>query len=182
MFRLSFVGSVYGDQDLAPVVAALGRLVERGAVAAERVELRIVGNVMLDGFSAPVRLERTGYLDHAGALAEMRAASALLFYVGPSSLAPSGKLYEYLAAERPILCVARRENLAYRLVDEWAAGRCAEPADGAGIEAAIADLYGRWEAGTLDAVSGARERVLERYSRRALAGRLAAVLDRAAGA
>jgi glycosyltransferase involved in cell wall biosynthesis len=179
VFRLSFVGSIYADQDCAPVIAALRRLVERGAVDPGRLELRVVGNVLLPHFESPVRLTRTGYVDHGRALQEMSASTALLFYVGPNSLAPSGKLYEYLASERPILCVARRENLAYRLVEEWDAGRCAEPGDGDAIEAALADLYERWQTGTLTAVNGARERVLERYSRRALTAELAAVLDAA---
>ena len=48
----------------------------------------------------------------------MRRASALLLYVAPSSLAPSGKLYEYLTSERPILCVARPDGLAHRLVGD----------------------------------------------------------------
>lgn len=180
-FRLSYVGSIYGDRDCAPVLAALRRLIDRGAIDPRRFELRVVGNVMLPRFEAdaPVPLVRTGYVDHRQALAEMRASSALLLYVAPGSLAPSGKLFEYLATERPILCVARPENLAFRLVEEWSAGRAAAPWDAAGIEAAIADLYGRWAAGELGDVDGVRERVLQHYSRRALTGRLAAALEHA---
>jgi glycosyltransferase involved in cell wall biosynthesis len=178
VFRLSFVGSLYADRDPAPVLAALRRLIDRGVIDQHRFELRIVGNVWIEGFDArsPVPLVCTGYVDHGRAVAEMRAASALLFYVAPGSLAPSGKLFEYLGSERPVLCVSRPENLAWRLVEEWSAGRCAPPEDSAAIEAALADLYKRWEAGTLAPIAGVRESVLERYSRRRLAGELAAVL------
>jgi glycosyltransferase involved in cell wall biosynthesis len=184
VFRLSFIGSIYAEQDCAPVLEAVGRLIDRGTIDPSRLELRVVGRVWLPDFErrSPVRLVATGYVDHDRALAEMADATALLFYVAPSSLAPSGKLYEYLAAERPILCVARPDNLASCLVSSWHAGRCADPQDPAAIEAAIADLYGRWEAGTLERVEGARARVLERFSRRALTGRLAVTLEEAAGA
>jgi hypothetical protein len=178
-FRLSYVGTIYGDQDLAPVLDALARLVADGRMPADDIELRIVGNDWLGDVTGRLRMPvtRTGYLSHREALDEMRAASALLFYVAPSSLAPSGKLYEYLASERPIVCVARRDNLAYRLVSEWGAGVCADPRDAAAIEASLLDVYSRWRDGTLHGSSRAREEVLRHCSRRALTGRLVKVLD-----
>ena len=182
VFRLSHIGSIYADRDCAPVLAALRRLIDRRVVDPARFELRIVGNVWLPDLEdrSPVPLTCVGYVDHAGAVAEMRRASALLLYVAPGSLAPSGKLFEYLAAERPVLCVTHPDNLAFRLVREWGAGRCAAPDDPQAIEDAIADLYGRWAAGSLGDVHGARERVLARFSRRQLTARLAEVLDQAA--
>ena len=178
-FRLSFVGTLYGPIDLAPVMAALERLVADGAIDPARFELRIVGNVMIAGFAVPdgVRMEQTGYVSHARAVAEMRDASALLLYVPEESLAPSGKLFEYLAAERPVLCVTRPDNLAARLVEEWDAGVAAAPSDVPAVAAALHTLYARWEAGTLSPPAGARERVLDRYSRRELTRQLAGVLD-----
>jgi glycosyltransferase involved in cell wall biosynthesis len=180
--RLSHVGTLYGDRDCAPVLAALRRLVDAGRLDPADLELRIVGNDWLAdlGDRVPVELSRTGYVDHLAAVGEMRQADALLFYVAPSSLAPSGKIFEYLASERPILCVAHPENLASRLVREWDAGIWAAPGDGEAIEQAVLDLVARWKAGGLDALPEVRRRTLERYSRRALAGRLADVLAEAA--
>jgi glycosyltransferase involved in cell wall biosynthesis len=182
-FRLTHVGTLYGDQDSAPVIAALRRLLERGELDGSRVELRVVGQVFLPdgGLDLPARVSHGGYVSHHEALLEMRRATALLLYVAPSSLAPSGKLYEYLTSERPILCVARPDGLAHRLVADWDAGTVADPRDDEGIERAILELYRRWEQGTLGNPSGARERTLERFSRRALAGELASVLTDVAG-
>jgi glycosyltransferase involved in cell wall biosynthesis len=182
-FRLTHVGTLYGDQDAAPVLAALRRLVEQGELDPDRVELRVVGKVFLPdgGLDLPVRVSEGGYVSHREALVEMTRASALLLYVAPSSLAPSGKLYEYLASERPILCVARPDGLAHRLVSDWGAGQAADPRDDAGIERALLALSRSWERGELRDPAGVRERTLERYSRRGLAGELAAVLERVAG-
>jgi glycosyltransferase involved in cell wall biosynthesis len=180
-FCLSFVGTLYGDRDLAPVASALRRLAVRGTIDPDRCELRIVGNMWLhekpDAGAVPV--VDTGYLDHRAAVAQMRDATVLLFYAPDSSPAPSGKIFEYLACERPILCVARHDNLAYRLVEEWDAGHGAEPGDGTAIESAIAALYSRWDVGDLAAPNGVRAKVLAHYSRRQLTGDLARVLDAA---
>jgi glycosyltransferase involved in cell wall biosynthesis len=180
--RISHVGTLYGDRDCGPVLAALGRLVADGRIARDDVELRIVGNDWLEDLDArvPVRLSKTGYLDHRRAVAEMREADVLLLYVAPTSLAPSGKLFEYLASERPILCVTSQENLAARLVREWDAGLWAAPGDGEAIERAILELVERQRAGALRPVPEVRRRTLETYSRRAMAARLAAALDDAA--
>jgi glycosyltransferase involved in cell wall biosynthesis len=109
----------------------------------------------------------------------MAAATALLLYIPPGEKAPSGKLFEYLASGRPVLCLAPRENLASRLVAEWGAGVVAEPDDEAAIRAAFDDLWRRWEDGGLADQSAVRARVLDAYSRRAGGERLARVLDEA---
>ncbi len=178
-FRFTYVGTVYGTIDLAPVVAALQRMIAAGEVAPQELELRIVGGIWLPGFSVPdgVPLTQTGYVGHDEAIAEMRQATALLLYRPPSSLAPSGKIFEYLAAERPVLCVTRPDNLAAQLVSEWDAGLVAHPGDEQGIQDALRELLRRWRAAELTAPHGSRARVLERFSRRELTRQLAGVLD-----
>jgi glycosyltransferase involved in cell wall biosynthesis len=178
-FCLSYVGTMYGPQDCAPVLAALTRLVKAGRVDPRLMELRVVGNVWVEGLDerSPVPVVRAGFVDHREALREMRDATALLFYVAASSRAPAGKLYEYLVSGRPILCVARRDNLAYQLVDEWDAGVVAMPNDPDAIDAAILKLYDSWREGTLHIPASVRERTLARFSRRELTGQLSRVLD-----
>ena len=181
-FRLAHVGSLYGERDAAPVFAALGRLIDRGAVDPRKVELRIVGSAALDGDANLERLPviRTGYVDHAEAVSEMAAADALLLYAPPVIRGPSGKIYEYLVSGRPILCVTRADNFAFRLVHELRAGLCAEPGDQSAIEAAIERLYRRWAGGELRVDPQVRDETLRRFSRAVLARQLANVLDAAA--
>jgi glycosyltransferase involved in cell wall biosynthesis len=178
-FRISHVGTLYGPQDLDEVTRSLARLVAAGVLDERRVALRIVGNVWLSDFAGrvAVRLELAGYVEHLQALGEMRAADVLLLYVDPESQAMTGKLYEYLASERPILCVTRPDTLAWELVSAWGAGVCVDPRDGPGLDAALTELYARWRDGTLTPVHGPRARVVGRYSREALTQRLAGVLD-----
>jgi glycosyltransferase involved in cell wall biosynthesis len=180
-FVLAYVGTIYGIRDPSPALHALAELTRRGEIDAERVTVRLVGSLWLEGFEPPpgIHLETTGYVDHARAVAEMCSASVLLLYVPESSLAPSGKLFEYLASGRPVLCLAHPDNLASRLVREWEAGVVADPHDQAEIERALRELWERWTQDGLPDQEEVRRRTLERYSRRAGAERLAEVLDEA---
>ncbi len=176
-FRLSHVGTLYGSRDAAPVFAAIRDLVRRGRLDRDRFEVRLVGHANLrdsDLDSLPV--SRLDYVDHERAMAEMADASALLFYQPPSNRGSSGKIYEYLASGRPVLCIADPANLAYRLVEDLGAGVCADASDGAAISRAIEELVGSWDTGKQVVAPRVRDEVLRRFSRRTLAGELAGVL------
>jgi glycosyltransferase involved in cell wall biosynthesis len=180
-FVLAHVGTLYESIDPSPVLRALAALIERGQIDGSRIEVRLVGSNWLTDFAPPagIPVQRTGYVDHARAIQEMSSATALLLYVPRSSLAPSGKLFEYLASGRPLLALVHTNNLASRLVREWNAGMVADPHDRAEIEQAIMSLWERWQDDGLPDQAEVRGRTLERYSRRANAQRLAEVFEEA---
>lgn len=182
-FVLAYVGTIYGIRDPTPALRALAALSERSELDGARVTVRLVGSLWLEGFEPPagIDVETTGYVDHTRAVEEMCSATALLLYVPGSSLAPSGKLFEYLASGRPLLCLAQPDNLASRLVREWGAGVVADPHDQESIEHALLELWRRWEQDGLPDQDEVRRRTLERYSRRVGAARLAEALDGALG-
>lgn len=180
-FVLVNVGTIYETRDPSPVLGALAKSVSQGEINAEHVEVRLVGSVWVPGFRPPpeIRVESTGYVEHTQAIAEMCMATVLLFYVPSSSLAPSGKLFEYLASGRPLLCLASADNLASRLVREWDAGLVADPHDEIAIQHALVTLWQRWQEGGLPDQEKVRRNVLERYSRSANAAKLSEVLAQA---
>ena len=181
-FRISYVGTLYGARDAAPVFAALCALIDRGVIDDADLDLRIVGPAAIDANANFDRLpvSRMGYVDHALAISEMAAADVLLFFAPTLNRGPSGKIYEYLVSGRPILCVAGRDNFAFQLVEELSAGYCAQPEDPAAIEDAIERMYRNWKDGTLSIGPEVRTQTLERFSRPVLARALAAVLENAA--
>jgi len=63
----------------------------------------------------------------------------------------SGKVFEYIAAERPILAVVPPDGAAARLLRDTGAGEVVAPEDVDGIRAALVDLHARWRDGRLDA-------------------------------
>ncbi len=59
-------------------------------------------------------------------------------------------MFEYLAAERPILAVVPPDGAAADLIRDAGAGVVVAPDDVDGMTAALRDLHDRWRAGTLD--------------------------------
>jgi hypothetical protein len=71
-------------------------------------------------------------------------------------------VFEYLAAERPVLAAVPPDGAAAALIRETGAGVVAAPDDVAALRAALEDLHARWRDGGLDGTPldpDARERL-----------------------
>ncbi|HEX2129303.1 MAG TPA: glycosyltransferase family 4 protein [Solirubrobacterales bacterium] len=139
----------YG-RDPRPLVDAIGRLARERPDAANRFELAIAGPVtedearLLSADVAPARITLLGSLPRQRALAAQGAADALLLIAQPTrSQLLNIKLFEYLAAGRPILALAAGTE-AGRVVEEI--GGETVPADDS---EAIAAALERFVAGEL---------------------------------
>jgi hypothetical protein len=87
----------------------------------------------------------------------------------------SGKVFEYLAAERPILAAVPPQGAAAGLIRETGAGVVAASDDVPALSAALSDLHARWQAGALNGTPlSANDR--ERLGRAARVEELAEVL------
>ena len=59
-------------------------------------------------------------------------------------------MFEYLAAERPILAAVPTDGAAAELIRAASAGEVVGPEDVDGIEETLRGLHARWQAGSLD--------------------------------
>jgi hypothetical protein len=84
----------------------------------------------------------------------------------------SAKVFEYLAAERPILAAVPLDGAAADLVRETGAGVVVAPDDVDGLRDALVRLEGDWRAGKLNGTPLSPD-VRARLSRRARAEELA---------
>jgi glycosyltransferase involved in cell wall biosynthesis len=118
-----------------------------------------------------------GYLSHQE-LNALRGDSDVLLLImsdDPSARGNySGKLFEYLACNRPVLAVARPDNVAAELIQQARAGRVV-PHDPARIADAIAACYQAWQAGRFDHEPDWE--IIHRFSRRNLTKRLADLFE-----
>jgi glycosyltransferase involved in cell wall biosynthesis len=92
-----------------------------------------------------------GYLPHRDSIEELLRADSLLLTIKAEEGAEvlvSGKLFEYLAARKPILALVP-EGEAARLVENTGAGIVVPPDDVEAIKEAIYRLYCQHEAGSL---------------------------------
>ena len=114
------------------------------------------------------------------ALELQRDSDALLLLVadagGRGRRAPSGKIFDYLAAGRPILAAVPPHGAAAELIRETNAGVVVPPDDVEGLREAVADLYARWRSGELDGQFALSPELRERLSRRKRAEELAELL------
>lgn len=128
--RLTLVhtGGLGRERTLAPLFAALTRLAEADPSVRERVEVIVAGAQTAaerDGYADP-RLQGmvrpVGFLERPRALALQRAADVLLLVTtGRLRGEATGKLFEYLAAARPVL-VLGDDSEAARIVATQGAG------------------------------------------------------------
>jgi len=174
-FRLVHVGSSYAHRK-SP--AALFRAVRSLRDGGEEIRLRFVGApdpaLVAAARAAGIAdaLDVAPFSTHRAAVAEMRAASALLLFVWADDPvvakgARAGKTPEYLRSGRPVLFLGPEDGENARVLRDAGGAVIVSPDDEAGIRAALADLSaGRAPAGP-DAA------VVAGYSREAGARRLA---------
>jgi len=142
------------------------------------IRFRFVGGTGPTQFPDLPRLSVTSLprVDHAAALQEQARADVLLAVfdrsVGATNV--SGKLFEYLAAGRPILAIAPADGDMARIVRECQAGWVADCDDAEGIVRTL--LEATSAVATPGYVLQSNRAEIGRYSRVELTGRLAGVL------
>ena len=177
-FRITHTGSFFGHRDPRPFLTALAET--DGDVVARFVGgLRSADREFADALGLGDRLEEIPHVPRRAALELQRDSDALLLLLpeagGRGRAVPSGKIFEYLAAERPILAAVPTDGVAADLVRRADAGVVVAPDDVAALKAAISGLRTRWERGALDSGSLSPE-LREQLSRRTRSREFAQVL------
>ena len=177
-FRITHTGSFFGHRDPKPFLTAL-------AEADGDVVVRFVGGLraadreFAEGLGLGDRLEEIPHVPRRSALELQRDSEALLLLLpeagGRGRTVPSGKIFEYLAAERPILAAVPTDGVAADLVRRADAGVVVAPDDVPALRAAIKGLHARWRKGALDGAALSPE-LRESLSRRTRSREFAEVL------
>jgi glycosyltransferase involved in cell wall biosynthesis len=184
------LGGTLGSVDLLTrshvyLLEAVQALRRSGATGGRDIEVHLAG-VMSDAdreVAAVPGVHLHGYLPHADTIGLMRSADLLFLPMqnldgGTRSRIVPGKTYEYLASGRPVLA-AVPDGDARDLVGSTPGHWLCRPDDVDGMAAAITAQAKLKQAGDPGPGMPAG---FERYSRHALAGELAALLDDVAGA
>ncbi|MGB2875098.1 MAG: glycosyltransferase family 4 protein [Gaiellaceae bacterium] len=170
-FRISHTGSFFGKRNPRPFLAALAGSGLDDVVARFAGDFRAADRDWVRNLDLGDRLELLPYLPHHRALELQRDSEANLLLLpeaaGRGRVVPSGKIFEYLAAERPILAAVPPDGAAAELVRETGAGIVVAPDDERGLREALIGLHARWQAGQLrdGYLSEEQRRRLSRRSR-----------------
>jgi glycosyltransferase involved in cell wall biosynthesis len=189
-FTIVHTGAFFGQRSPRPFLTGLRDLLARRPDLRGQVLVRFVGDLRASDRTWARALgiddawEETGFVPFRQAVAAQRSADALLLLIphadGRGDTVVSGKVYEYLAARRPVLAVVPPAGAAAELVRSAGAGEVVDSDDAGAQSRALEALIDRRRNGGLPDVelpSG----LAERMSRRARAAELADVLRQVAG-
>jgi glycosyltransferase involved in cell wall biosynthesis len=174
-FRITHTGSFFGKRDPRPFLTALD---ESGLDVVARFvgDFRSSDREWAEQRGLGDKLELIPYGPRRAALELQRDSEALLLLIpdaaGRGKGVLSGKVFEYLAAERPILAAVPPDGAAADLIRETGAGIVAPPDDVEALKEALAELVGRFRNGGLPATE-IPEETRHSLSRRARAEELA---------
>ncbi len=152
-FRITHTGSFFGQRNPRPFLTALAESGLDDVVARFAGDFRAADREWVEELGLGEKLELLDYVPHREALELQRDSEANLLLLpeaaGRGRVVPSGKIFEYLAAERPILAAVPPDGAAAELVRETGAGVVVAPDDERGLREALAGLHARWRAGKL---------------------------------
>ena len=178
-FRITHTGSFFGKRDPKPFLQALADSGLDDVVARFVGDFRTPDREFAESLGLGDKLELVDYVPRRRSLELQRDSEALLLLIpdagGRGKGVLSGKVFEYVAAERPILAAVPPDGAAAALLEEIGAGVVVAPDDVAGLRDALVDLHGRWRRGELGWTLLPPD-VRDRLSRRARVAELAELL------
>lgn len=191
-FRVVHAGSLYYGRSAGAFLEAAADLARENQAFAEQFELRLVGNLdsgsraelqrLVHQHELTSRVYFNGAVPHREALVFQRQADLLLLAVnttpGAEATVPA-KLFEYMAAARPVLAVVPPEAEAADVVEGTGVGRVARAGNVASIKEVLRAAFDDHLQGRPFAPNAA---AVAQFDRSQLARKLAGILDEVAAA
>ena len=180
-FAISHIGSLLSGRDPVNLWEVLGCLVRENKNFSQDLQLKLIGTVSeevvnsIEAAGLEEHLTVEGYLPHKKALEIQRRSQVLLLVEINSEetrgIIP-GKLFEYLAAHRPILALGPEDWDVKRILTETGAGNFFNYKETESLKYRILEYYELYKKGNL--ISNSRN--IEKFSRRNLTQKLAELL------
>jgi glycosyltransferase involved in cell wall biosynthesis len=152
--RITHTGHFHGKRDPKPFLQALAESGLDDVVVRFAGDFRAADREYAESLGLGEKVELLGDVSRRRSLELQRDSEALLLLIpesgGRGRGVLTGKIYEYLAAERPILAVVPPDGAAARLVRDTGSGTVVPPDDVEAMREALLDLHRRWREGSLD--------------------------------
>jgi glycosyltransferase involved in cell wall biosynthesis len=152
--RITHTGHFHGKRDPKPFLQALAESGLDDVVVRFAGDFRAADREYAESLGLGEKVELLGDVSRRRSLELQRDSEALLLLIpesgGRGRGVLTGKIYEYLAAERPILAVVPPDGAAARLVGDTGSGTVVPPDDVEAMREALLDLRRRWREGSLD--------------------------------
>ncbi len=183
-FTITYTGTIYtGKQSPEPLFAALRDLVSEGSMQADDIEVRFFGaeagwvDRQAERYGLKSIVRQFGIVPREVALKTQRESQVLLLlkwndhrHRGPSS----AKIFEYLAASRPILAVGGFPAVVDDLLEETGVGVSGQT--WLDVKHLLRQMYQEYRSTGAVPYAGDEARI-DRYSHREMARKFASILD-----
>ncbi|HKJ66806.1 MAG TPA: glycosyltransferase family 4 protein [bacterium] len=183
-FVLSYVGNLKANQNPEALWKALQLLSRENQEFHRDLEMHFTGRThpqIIETLNQYQLLPSTvieKYVPHSEAVKRMKATAVLLFIIpeAPENQGIlTGKLFDYLAAEKPFLSLGPPDGDAARILADTGAGQMIDPQNLEAIKNRILYLYQLWKARSLQN-EGPDPARIRQFSRRQLTAQLAGIL------
>ncbi len=180
-FTISHIGSLLTERNPLILWKVLSELISENKSFAEDFQLHLAGVVSdevlqsISSFGLQENLKNLGYLTHSDAIALQRKSQVLLIVEIDSLINRAiipGKLFEYMAANRPILALGPKGSDMEDIIENTQTGQFLGYANETELKKTIVSWYHSYKDGSLTLQSGG----VEQYHRKQLTGRLAEIL------
>jgi hypothetical protein len=182
-FTLSHIGSLTRTRNAGNLWLVLAELVKEDEKFAEDLEIRNVGKMdyhvgeMIEKAGLKKYLVSVDYLPHEQVIEEQKKASLLLLLINNTPNAKmilTGKLFEYLISETPVVCIGPPDGDAANILKQTNCGEVFDFSDRTSLKSYIIEAYHKFKAEKL--ASGCAG--VEQYERHKLTEKMADVLER----
>jgi glycosyltransferase involved in cell wall biosynthesis len=183
-FLISHVGTLVPSRNPLALWKVLGELIQKDMDFAGLLKIRLVGKVdvsvkdSIESCGLSNHVEYVDYMSHESVPSELCSASLLLLVLNDTPNAKgilTGKLFEYLAAGVPILCVGPEDGDASAVLKDANAGKAIAFDNMIGMKSFLTNAFANFRntsVKSLDQKSNA-----DKYSRASLTKSLVSVLD-----
>lgn len=181
LFRLTHIGSINKDRNPKRLWEAISEVCRENPVLTKNLRIclagktdhEVVSSIQEAGLSG--KMERIPYLPHPKAIEEQMKANVLLLLVNNVPGAEgilTGKVYEYMAAGKPIFAVGKAGGDLHDILQKTGTGELVEFHDKEGMKSVL-----RKHLESKNKSYRPRQAEIERYSRRNLCQEYASLLD-----
>lgn len=178
-FTLTYTGTLQYFRNPASFIKAVEELLEENVKYISRFKVNFVGKIdneclrYFRKFKYGDVFRMVGQVCYKEALKYVLGADACLIIQNDKTMIP-GKIYEHMAARRPILVISRESDAVSKLVRELNVGLVANSDDVESIKSAILKLIEKKDD---DSFYKGKEKLIEKYSRKVLTHKLATCFD-----
>ena len=186
-FTITYLGVLSKIQNPSNLWQALAELIKEDSGFDKNLKINMIGQIdstvvsSIDENGLTQLVAYSPYMPHDQVSAVHRSSTLLLLLLMPDSEPRAkglltGKLFEYMASGRPILCIGPEDGDAARILRETGAGQTVSFEDKEKMKEALKNLYQRYLENTLEGNTNPK---VENYSRQVMTQQYAALLNQA---